>query len=197
MRESTARSVPGGCFFTAVRENDMENQQKKRIVMIIIAAALWLSSLSVIFIFTSYNADDSRQMSLSVAQRIENVIARFFYVNHNDDFWHITLNDMIRKFGHFAEFSYLGFTTGLLMAVLLKKRWAVFPLSAAICFVTAMTDEYRQRFIPGRGPQWSDVAIDCVGALAGLLVFLLIYAIFLKIRSLKQRIRELENSGAG
>ena len=172
----------------------MKNRKLGRIGIVLLAIALWLSSLGIIFMFTSYNADDSRQMSLSLAQRIRDVIARYFYVNYNDEFWHTTLHSMIRKFGHFAEFFYHGITTGILMVTLLgNKLWAAFGLSAVICSVTAMVDEYRQSFIPGRGPLWSDVGIDCIGALIGLVVFYLIYAVYSKIKSLKQRIRELED----
>jgi len=172
----------------------MKNCKTERFGIILLAIALWLSSVGIIFLFTSYNADDSRQMSLSLAQLLRDVIARHFYVNYNDEFWHITLDSMIRKFAHFAEFSYHGFTTGILMVTLLNnKTWAALGLSAIVCSVTAMLDEYRQSFIPGRGPLWSDVAIDCIGALSGIAVFFLIYAVYSKIKSLKQRIRELED----
>lgn len=168
-------------------------QKGERIIRILLAAALWLSSVGIIFWFTSFNADDSRQMSLSLAHHIKNVIARFFYVNDKDEFWDTTLNAMLRKFAHFIEFFYHGVTTGILMATLIIKKGIAFASSATICFATAALDEYRQTFIPGRGPQWSDVAIDCAGALTGLIVFFLIYAIYSKIQSLKQRVCELEN----
>ncbi len=36
-------------------------------------------------------------------------------------------------------------------------------LAAALCTLFAISDEYHQTFVPGRGGTWTDVAIDCVG----------------------------------
>ena len=45
-------------------------------------------------------------------------------------------------------------------------------LAAAFCALYAISDEYHQTFVPGRGGTWTDVAIDCVGiGLASLLVW--------------------------
>lgn len=41
------------------------------------------------------------------------------------------------------------------------------------CVLFAMSDEYHQTFVPGRGGTWTDVAIDClVAATAALVCFL-------------------------
>lgn len=168
--------------------------KNKNIIRILVSVALWLSSFSIIFLFTSYSGEESSRMSVAVAHFIRDLIARHFYVNPGDEFWDITLHAMVRKLAHYTEFFYHGMTTGFLMVTLLRKRWAAFSASAAICLATAVLDEFRQRFIPGRGPQWSDVLLDATGALTGLLVFFLVYAVCSRIRSLKRRIRELENS---
>ena len=44
-----------------------------------------------------------------------------------------------------------------------------------ICLFYAVTDEYHQMFIPGRGSSVSDVLIDFGGALVGLGFFYLAY----------------------
>lgn len=168
--------------------------KNKNIIRILVSVALWLSSFSIIILFTSYSGEESSRMSMAVAHFIRDLIARNFYVNPHDEFWDITLHAMIRKLAHYTEFFYHGITTGFLMVTLIKKKWISFSSSVFICFATAAFDEYRQRFIPGRGPQWSDVLLDTTGALTGLLVFFLVYAVCSRIRSLKRRIRELENS---
>ncbi len=48
-----------------------------------------------------------------------------------------------------------------------KRRYA---LAAILAVLYAMTDEYHQTFIAGRHGSFVDVAIDSVGALAGLLL---------------------------
>jgi hypothetical protein len=45
-------------------------------------------------------------------------------------------------------------------------------LSMAFCTLLAVSDEYHQTFVPGRGGTWTDVAIDWIGiVLAGLVAW--------------------------
>lgn len=170
----------------------MTTRENKSIIRIIVAIGLWLSSFSIIFLFTSYSGDESSRMSMAVAQLIRDFIAKYFYVNPHDEFWTITLHAMVRKLAHYTEFLYHGITTGILMVTLVKKKWISLSSSVLICFATAAFDEYRQRFIPGRGPQWSDVLLDTAGSLTGLMAFILVYVVCSRFKSLKRRIRELE-----
>jgi hypothetical protein len=51
-----------------------------------------------------------------------------------------------------------------------RRNLAVAAILAALF---AMSDEYHQTFVPGRGGTWKDVGIDCLGiGLAGALVWL-------------------------
>lgn len=43
-------------------------------------------------------------------------------------------------------------------------------LAVVLCLIFAMTDEYHQTFVPGRGGTWSDVAIDSAGVVLAALV---------------------------
>jgi len=43
-------------------------------------------------------------------------------------------------------------------------------LSLAICLLFAISDEYHQTFVPGRGGTWTDVAIDGLGAVLASLI---------------------------
>jgi VanZ like family len=48
-----------------------------------------------------------------------------------------------------------------------------FALTSALCVLFAISDEYHQTFVPGRGGTWRDVAIDGLGVgLAGAFVWL-------------------------
>ena len=82
----------------------------------------------------------------------------------------IPLVVFVRKAAHLVEFGVLG----VLWAVCRKQ----YPLrfSWAYGCVVGAIDEGIQRFTPGRGSLWSDVAIDTVGYLCGwALVTLIIY----------------------
>lgn len=70
----------------------------------------------------------------------------------------------IVKGWHAVEFALLFAFIWLLLGRLsrLTPRRSVI-LAAAFCAFFAITDEYHQTFVPGRGGTWTDVAIDCVG----------------------------------
>jgi hypothetical protein len=80
----------------------------------------------------------------------------------------------IVKGWHAAEFAIL-FT--LIYALLNRFNRSAFSrnlvLASALCLLFAISDEYHQTFVPGRGGTWRDVAIDCLGVgLAGSVVWL-------------------------
>lgn len=72
----------------------------------------------------------------------------------------------IRKLAHFTEFACLGALLSWRFGML-GKPWtlALYPGIAAAC-----VDESIQIFVPDRGPGLRDVAIDCGGVLAGMIL---------------------------
>ncbi|HWB72488.1 MAG TPA: VanZ family protein [Egibacteraceae bacterium] len=53
----------------------------------------------------------------------------------------------------------------------LRRRWALAalgPVALTVCY--GVLDEAHQAFVPGRSPDWRDVAADGVGALVALLL---------------------------
>lgn len=89
-----------------------------------------------------------------------------------------TCRFLIRKGAHMTEFAVLamlffgawrnGGQRTLLRAAL---------LTAPCCLLTAMADEFHQRFVPSRGPSIGDVFIDFGGALLGILLMLLVFSL--------------------
>ncbi|KRF35868.1 VanZ family protein [Paenibacillus sp. Soil787] len=89
----------------------------------------------------------------------------------------------IRKFAHLFIYSVLG----MLITRLLKAltRWRLswnFLCSVLICSVYAATDEFHQSFVPGRTALASDVLLDTIGAMLGILLYLSISQIVQTIR---------------
>jgi hypothetical protein len=80
----------------------------------------------------------------------------------------------IVKGWHAVEFALLFFFIWVLLSRLsrLKPRRNVI-LAAVFCALFAISDEYHQTFVPGRGGTWTDVAIDGFGiSLAALLAWI-------------------------
>lgn len=86
------------------------------------------------------------------------------------DIWHT----LVRKLAHITEFALLGaFWTAALTrfesgGCSMKKERLCCAL--LICILTAMTDETIQAFVPGRGSMVTDVWIDALGAVIGIII---------------------------
>ncbi len=83
---------------------------------------------------------------------------------------------LLRKLAHFTEFAALGLLLSWRLGMLQKdSRLALFWGAGAAC-----VDESIQMFVPDRGPGLKDVAIDCCGVLAGMMVLHLGHTYFKK-----------------
>ena len=86
------------------------------------------------------------------------------------------LHHMVRKLGHLTEYAILGLLvwralhqTDAGLPGLPAWSWPKVGGTLLVVFVYAATDEFHQRFVPGRTPLVSDVFIDTAGAAAGLM----------------------------
>lgn len=78
----------------------------------------------------------------------------------------LEMDFLLRKSAHMTEYA--------ILALLLWRAWAVdgrptrrvFLLSFSAALLYAVSDEWHQSFVPGRGPSAVDVAIDAAAALA-------------------------------
>jgi len=77
-----------------------------------------------------------------------------------------------RKLGHLTEYSI--FAIFLYHALGDDHRAAWNPRKALACILLAglysLTDEFHQRFVPGRGPSIVDCGIDTIGATLGMVI---------------------------
>lgn len=94
------------------------------------------------------------------------------------------LQPFVRKGAHFSIYMLLGI---LLMCCSQTFNWrqeSRFNISVMFAFLYACTDELHQKFVQGRSGQFSDVCLDTVGAALGIIIIL---AIFIIIRKIKNR----------
>ncbi len=68
----------------------------------------------------------------------------------------------VRKGAHMAEYAILFWLYRRALHLSGNKRPGITAL--CLCGVYAATDEFHQRFVPGRGPSIADVGIDTLGA---------------------------------
>ena len=138
----------------------------------LILTLLWMV---VIFCFSARNADLSTEDSYRVGMLVGDIIVPGFKTWPEADriAFAATIDHPVRKTAHATEYAILAmFICGSRM---LPEHRGVFLYSWLIATAYACTDEFHQLFVPGRSGQLSDVCIDSLGAMAGLL---LIWGIF-------------------
>lgn len=132
------------------------------IVLGLIVFFIWDNSLQ--------NGGTSDGFSLIFAEWLAPIADKLgFYGN----IW--TLNRIVRKLAHLTEFTILG---GVLYVVLRRYiEYGTVVKTIGVGIVIACLDEFIQLFSLGRSSQLSDVLIDTIGIIIGILVVKLAYYI--------------------
>ena len=80
------------------------------------------------------------------------------------------LHTLLRKAGHFSEYFILGILSmfTVLQSKFCHKKW----IGPGFCLLVASVDETIQLFVSGRSGQVSDVLLDLVGALCGIIILI-------------------------
>ncbi len=147
----------------------------------------------LIFLFSSQDSDASSKVSKKVLDWVEESKASVvtpkisFDVKEKSGF-KFNLNG--RKWGHFYLYALLGAVQCLWWREFFRGKKLRMPkafLSAAgVCLAYACSDEFHQRFVPGRGSDLKDVLYDSCGyGLSILLVTLAAEAVGFVLRRLK------------
>jgi VanZ family protein len=127
---------------------------------------LVIAWMAVIFVFSSQTGDVSDEKSKFVIY-----IFNLLGLNLNSIFG--TLADFIvRKCAHFTEY----FILYMLIYNALREEfnlWKALVFSLLGVFLYASSDEFHQRFVPGRGPSFRDVMIDTSGGTLALVILYL------------------------
>lgn len=157
---------------------------------------LWMF---LIFFYSSRPADISEQDSGRIGVWLGRMFVPGFeeWPEDKQEEFAGRVDHPIRKTAHVTEYAILGILVAGVCApekrkynsktqVIKKERENYFVrrlvLPWLIAAAYAATDEFHQLFVPGRSGQISDVILDSVGALAGIVVFVTIHWIIKKKR---------------
>lgn len=132
------------------------------------AVLLWMG---VIFYLSHQPATVSNQLSTSIT---EEIIKNVQKVIPDSDSKLENLNSIVRKNAHFFIYLVLGILVTAALRILGFKGIRLVLFALLICVVYAISDEFHQYFVDGRGPQFKDVQIDSAGAILGISVTTLI-----------------------
>lgn len=133
---------------------------------------LTIAWMTVIFLFSAQPAEDSAELSRSVTKQVIQELPGVRSLDEEKKQETVDkVHNKVRKIAHFFNFSVLGFLLFLLCKSygLSVFQAALLALCVSVCY--AATDEFHQKFIPGRSCEFRDILIDGGGAAAGMLVY--------------------------
>lgn len=133
---------------------------KLKIILAWLAVISWMV---VIWCFSAQVATESAALSHGITETVAKLIQGFI---PQLDFE--LIHHFIRKCAHFSVYLVLGvFVTN---ALNLSGKYR-FLYCILICAFYAMTDEFHQYFVPGRGPAIKDILIDSAGSITGIFLW--------------------------
>jgi len=134
----------------------------------------------MIFYFSHQPGDISRMESGKVLHKLD--LIEEDDIDTLDNYEVLSLQRVIRKWAHKIVYFVLGV---LLVISIINTRFTnigTYIISFIAATIYGATDEFHQMFIPGRGPLLSDVFIDSVSALSGVVFVALIIELLRKTR---------------
>lgn len=151
----------------------------------VIWAVPLLLFLGIILILSVSDAETSTKQTIWVIEKLSltNGLDRV-----EDRVEYSQLISKTRKQAHFGMYFFLSLITFATFLRFTKKIWKASLYSIIFCLIIGACDEIVQRYIPGRGSEFSDLAIDMTGAVIGIFIFTIIALL------LKHTFKELFNS---
>lgn len=164
----------------------MENKMKKNILRIILILLL-LGTFYIIFGFSSQDGEKSGSISKRITEKIATLIPQIQEKSklEKENIMN-TMERIIRKMAHFSIYTVVGLLLMSLISTynIKEKNRLIITLTTGIIY--ASSDEIHQSFVPGRSPMITDVVIDTMGVILGILLIILGKKIIKKYRKNKQ-----------
>lgn len=138
---------------------------KNKKISIILLIFVFLMVI-VIFAFSAQTKEESKNISQNLTKIFLNLFG-LDNVNVN------RAEHILRKCAHVAEYALLSaaLCTAALYMPKMKNSVCLCAVAAFVFSVLyAATDEFHQRFVPGRGPSVRDVLFDALGAAIGIFI---------------------------
>lgn len=138
----------------------------KKILIIFMICFLWVG---YIFYNSSEISKTSNIRSYVITDKIEYILSHSIHKSVDKE----NLNVVVRKCAHMFEYSILSILLCILFDVFnTKKKDNIYILF--LCLLIADLDEFYQSFIKGRTSHVSDVFIDFIGCIVGLILYIIL-----------------------
>lgn len=130
-----------------------------------------LAWMLLVFLFSSQTAAESSRISKKIFEVLGNFYFNMFSCEGTQNISVLFPHGecLIRTAGHVIEYFILGILILLLLRKLRFRKYVI--IAAGICMLYAIGDEIHQFFVPGRGPQVTDVIVDTASSILGIILF--------------------------
>ena len=143
---------------------------------------LLIGTFSIIFGFSSQDAEKSGGISRKVTEFLTNGIKTIQEKPEQEKEKILDrIESIVRKIAHFSIYTVVGFLLMALCSTYKLKEMNRISISLIVGVIYASSDEIHQCFTPGRGPQVTDVIIDTMGVLLGILLIMLVIKLYRKM----------------
>ena len=155
---------------------------KKNILRAILMLLL-LSTFFIIFGFSSQDGEKSGNISKKITEEIITRIPQIQEKEQNErEAITLRIEKVIRKIAHFSIYTAVGLLLMALLSTFEMKEKNRIIISLIIEIIYACSDEIHQSFVPERSPMITDVMIDTMGVMLGILLIMLGKAIIKKYK---------------
>lgn len=148
------------------------------------AAFFLLSLYYLIFFFSAQNGDQSSSLSYRISGHVVDVVrslTRGFGMQTTEVDQAAIWEKPIRKLAHLTEYACMGVLVYTMWRPWWERGRRLYLLVLVWVFTSAAADEVHQRFVPGRYGSFSDVLLDTVGGICGIVVCVILERIGTKL----------------
>lgn len=151
----------------------------KRNLLRAIFLSLLIATFAIIFNFSAQDGEESGSLSRAVTEKIVNTFPYTKDLSAETKAKLIEHGEIIvRKLAHLSIYTLVGIFIMAFMCTYNTRVLYKFGISLLVGLIYAITDEYHQSFVAGRGPSVTDVCIDTAGVFIGIIIVLIIVSVF-------------------
>ena len=109
---------------------------------------------------------------------IEKIVTLFPFLQKGEEMSVVveSLQHIVRSFAHLTIFFALGSSVSAFICTYEISGFLRFLISQIFCILFAVSDEYHQKYVPGRSCQLTDMLTDSLGSALGIAFVLLVCA---------------------
>ena len=156
---------------------------RKAIIFLSILIIMWMLAIFVLSGMPSNESNNRSKGTINiVTEKTLNITNKAVITNKHPTEQKMNnfieeLNKPLRKCMHASVYMVLSILIYCCLKMTKLSKWKISLLSILLSFLYACTDEFHQRFVSGRTSEITDVLIDTLGAILGIIIINILFKI--------------------